>query len=43
MYAVTIKYPNGAVINAMVTRARVREFRLIDCKGASIKIVKVKS
>lgn len=41
MFNVTIKYPDGAILRATVTRAALRGFKLSSCKGAAVSIVKV--
>jgi molybdopterin-binding protein len=43
MFNVTIKYPDGAVLRATVTRAALKGFKLSSCKGAAVSIVKVRS
>lgn len=40
-YAVTIKYPNGHIVRATVTRETLNGFRLSACRDCSISIVKV--
>lgn len=41
MYAVTIKWSNGSVTRATVTKATLRGFKLSACRDASVTIVKV--
>ena len=43
MFNVTITYADGAVLRATVTLATLRGFKLSSCRGASVKIVKVRS
>lgn len=43
MYAVTIKYADGQVLRATVTKAALRGFKLSACRGAAVSIVKVRS
>lgn len=43
MYAVTIKYADGQIIRATVSRETLRGFRLTACRGAAITIVKVRA
>jgi hypothetical protein len=40
-YAVTIKYPNGHVLRATVTKETLKGFRLAACRNCSVSIVKV--
>lgn len=40
-YAVTIKYPDGQVVRAIVSRETLKGFRLAACRDCSIRIVKV--
>ena len=40
-YAVTIKWPHGSVTRVTVTKETLAGFRLSDCKGCSVSIVKV--
>jgi len=42
MYAVTIKWKNGSVTRATVTKASLRGFNLKACNGAAVTIVKVR-
>lgn len=42
-YAVTIKYADGQILRATVTKETLRGFKLTACRGASISIVKVRS
>ena len=43
MYQVTIKYTDGAILRATVTRAALRGFKLSACRDAAVSIVKVSS
>jgi hypothetical protein len=43
MYQVTIKWADGNVTRALVNKQTLRGFRLTACRGASIKIEKVRS
>lgn len=40
-YAVTIKWQNGQVTRATVTKATLRGFKLSACKDAAVTIVKL--
>lgn len=41
MYAVTIKWADGSITRATVSKATLRGFKLSACRDASVKIVKV--
>lgn len=43
MYAVTIQWQDGTVTRATVTAKTLRGFKLSACRGASVKIVKVRA
>lgn len=43
MYSITIRWQHGAVTRAVVNAQTMRGFKLSACKGASVKIIKVKS
>lgn len=43
MYAVTIKYADGQILRATVSRETLRGFRLTACRGAAVTIVKVRA
>ena len=43
MFQVTITYTDGSILKATVTRAALKGFKLSSCKGASVKIVGVRS
>jgi hypothetical protein len=40
-YAVTIKYPDGQIVRATVSRETLKGFRLSACRDCSVSIVKV--
>lgn len=42
-YAVTIKWLDGQVTRATVTKATLRGFKLSACRGASVTIIKVRA
>lgn len=42
-YTVTIRYPDGHILRATVTRETLRGFRLSACTGCAVKIVMVRS
>lgn len=42
-YLVTIKWANGSITRATVTRETLAGFKLSACNGASVSIVKVRS
>jgi len=43
MYAVTIKWADGSITRARVTKKTLRGFKLSACRDASVTIVKVSS
>lgn len=43
MYQVTIKYLDGQILRATVTKAALRGFKLTACRDAAVTIVKVRS
>jgi hypothetical protein len=43
LYAVTIKWADGSITRATVTKETLRGFRLSACRDAAVSIVKVRS